>query len=322
MPLIDCSQYRPPFPFTNGHIATIYPALNRKIVRPDFIRERIHTVDKDFLDIDTLSKPNNKKVAFLFHGLEGNTDSQYMKAAASLLYKNNYDVIATNFRGCSGVPNNKINTYHSGFTDDVRFIIESYAGAYDECAIIGYSLGGNVSLKYLGEAPSQVHASVKTVIAVSVPIDLSAGSQQLKKKVNYFYAQNFLKTLNEKMREKDRQFPNQIDISLLDKVKTIWDFDEYFSAPLNGFDGAEDYYSKANSLQFLPEIKIPAHLVSSLDDPFLSESCFPFAEAKKNKNIFLHAPKYGGHVGFYERGKTYWIESKIAEILELDSQQI
>jgi len=315
MPIINCADYRPPHLFRNGHYNTIYPALFRKIARPNFKRERNTTIDQDFIDIDRLAN-KNKKVAFLFHGLEGNSDSQYIKAIAHKLHSLNYDIIATNFRGCSGEPNKKIITYHSGFTDDVRFIIDKYAKEYQESVIVGYSLGGNVSLKYLGEAPDTVHSTISKIIAVSVPIDLSKGSQQLKKKANYFYTQNFLKTLKEKVKQKDAQFPNQIDTSFLKKMKTIWDFDEYFTAPINGFKGAEDYYAKANSLQFLPSIKIPAHLISSMDDPFLSESCFPFAQAEKSKNIFLHAPKYGGHVGFYQRGNDYWIERKIVEILE------
>jgi len=318
MPIINCESYRPPHLFRNGHYNTIYPALFRRIKKPSFKRDRINTPDGDFLDIDVLKK-GNKKVAFLFHGLEGNSDSQYIKAAAKKLHQHNYDIIATNFRGCSGEANRKLITYHSGFTQDVRFIIDKYAEGYEESVLVGYSLGGNVSLKYLGEAPNKVHPSISKIIAISVPMDLSSGSQQLKKKANYFYTQNFLKTLREKVKEKDQQFPNQIDISFLSTMKTIWDFDEHFTAQVNGFEGAEDYYAKANSLQFLPEIKIPAHVVSALDDPFLAESCFPFAEAKKNKNIFLHAPKYGGHVGFYQSGKEYWIEAKIGEILELHS---
>ncbi len=319
MPVVNCDTYKPPLLFRNGHYGTIYPALFRKVTRPAFKRERIDTEDQDFLDIDIL-RNGNKKVAFLFHGLEGNTDSQYIKAAANKLHASGYDVVATNFRGCSGVPNNKIVTYHSGFTQDARFIINKYASAYHESVVIGYSLGGNITLKYLGEDPDHVHPSISQAIAISVPVHLSDGSQQLMKKENFFYTQNFLKTLKEKIREKDRQFPGQLDLSLLSKVKNVWDFDEYYSGPINGFEGAEDYYSKANSLQFLLDIQIPAHIVSAKDDPFLPKSCFPFAQAEKSDKIFLHAPKYGGHVGFYERGKDYWIESKIAEILRLQEQ--
>jgi len=131
MPIINCENYIPPYLFKNGHYNTIYPALFRRIKKPAYTRERIDTLDGDFLDIDLLRNKNNK-VAFLFHGLEGNTDSQYIKAISHKLHKENYDIIATNFRGCSGEANNKLITYHSGFTQDVRFIINNYAKDYDE----------------------------------------------------------------------------------------------------------------------------------------------------------------------------------------------
>jgi len=315
MPAFQNQDYKPPFLFRNGHFNTIYPALFRKIQRPSFQRQRLNTEDGDFLDIDLL-KNGNKRAAFLFHGLEGNTDSQYIKAIAHRLHQLNYDIIATNFRGCSGEANKKLNSYHSGFTGDLRMIIETYAQDYEDSIIVGYSLGGNISLKYAGEAPEKVHSSISKIIAVSVPIDLSGGSRQLNKKGNYFYTQNFLKTLRVKVKEKDRDFPNQIDLSNLSKVKTIWDFDEYFTAPMNGFKGAEDYYAQANSLQYLKSIKLPTHLISSLDDPFLSKSCFPFAEADNSNMINLHTTKYGGHVGFFQSGENYWIEDKIVQILE------
>lgn len=318
MPVIDTQDYRPSFPFTNGHFNTIYPAFFRKLQTPKFVRQRINTVDGDFLDIDCLTNNENKKVAFLFHGLEGSTNSQYIKAMANKLFDHHYDVIATNFRGCSGTPNNKVNTYHSGFTDDLQYVIEKYAEKYESSIIIGYSLGANVTLKYLGENPGKVHRSISKAFAVSVPIHLSDGSKELQKRVNYFYTQNFLKTLRQKIKEKNEQFPNHIDVSLLKKVNTIWDFDEYYTGPMNGFEGAEDYYSKSMSLQFLPSIKVESHIISSLDDPFLSKSCFPFAQAKKLDKVFLHATEYGGHVGFYQKGENYWIENKIAHILRLE----
>lgn len=315
MPIIDCSEYKPPIPFRNGHFATIYPAFFRKQAKPTFIRKRITTPDGDFLDIDLLLKSENKKAVFLFHGLEGNTNSQYIQAAARLLHAKGYNIIATNFRGCSGVPNLKVTTYHSGFTEDVKLVINKFSDGYESISIVGYSLGGNVSLKYAGEDPKSVHPKLEKLIAISVPMHLSDGSKQLLKPSNKVYTQNFLGTLREKIKEKHKSFPGEVDIKVLNKIKTIKDFDEYFTAPINGFKDAEDYYAKAMALQFLPEIKIETHIISALDDPFLAESCIPFAEAKKYKNIYLHASKYGGHVGFYQKGDAYWVDEKIMSIL-------
>jgi len=315
MPVVDCSEYKPPLLFRNPHFATIYPAFFRKQEKVKFTRQRIQTNDADFLDVDLLLADGNEHAVFLFHGLEGSTDSQYIQAAARQLHAIDYDIIATNFRGCSGEPNLKANTYHSGFTDDLAFVLELFSSKYSSTSIVAYSLGGNVTLKYAGESPSKVHPKLRKIIAVSVPVHLANGAKQLEKASNYLYTQNFLKTLREKIKEKYKRFPSQIDIDKLAKVKSIKDFDDYFTGPMNGFEDAEDYYSKSMSLQFLPDIKIESHLISSLDDPFLSKSCYPFAEAKKSKNIFLHPSNYGGHVGFYQKGEEYWIDSKLLDIL-------
>ena len=314
MPIVDCSSYKPPLLFRNGHFATIYPALFRKQEKLRFSRQRITTPDGDFLDIDLLTKDGNQKAVFLFHGLEGSTESQYIQAAARNLHQMGMDVIATNFRGCSGEANLKVTTYHSGFTEDLAFVLNTFAGNYKQTGLIAYSLGGNVALKYAGEKPKEVHPSIRKIVAVSVPIHLSDGSKQLEKTSNYFYTQNFLKTLREKVIEKDKSFPGQIDIDQLKNVKSIWDFDHYFTGPINGFEGAEDYYSKSMSLQFLPNINIETHIISSLDDPFLSDSCYPFAEAKKSKYIHFYPTKYGGHVGFYGKKNHYWLERMIVDI--------
>lgn len=316
MPIIDCSEYRPGLFFRNPHFATIYPAFFRKQEKVDFERTRIDTPDGDFLDIDLLQRKENQKAVYLFHGLEGSTDSQYIQAAARKLHANGFDIIATNFRGCSGEPNLKVNTYHSGFTDDLAMVIELFSNKYEAINIVAYSLGGNVTLKYAGEDWTKVHPKLQKIVAVSVPIHLSDGAKELEKASNYLYTQNFLKTLKKKIQEKDRRFPGEVKIENLSKVKSIKDFDEYFTGPLNGFKDAEDYYTKSSSLQFLENIKVECHLVSSLDDPFLSKSCFPFAEAKKSKTLHLHASNHGGHVGFYQRGDEYWIDRKITDIID------
>ena len=315
MPVVDCSAYKPTFLFRNPHFATIYPAFFRKQEKVNFTRQRINTEDGDFLDIDLLMANGNEHAIFLFHGLEGSTDSQYIQAAAKQLHAIGYDIIATNFRGCSGEPNLKANTYHSGFTDDLVYVLDKFSDQYKTSSIVAYSLGGNVTLKYAGESPTKVHPRLKKIIAVSVPVHLSDGAVQLQKASNYVYTQNFLKTLRKKIKEKHKNFPNQVDIEKLPLVKSIKDFDDYFTGPMNGFKDAEDYYAQSMSLQFIPDIKIETHIISSLDDPFLPKSCFPFAEAKNSKNIYLHPSNYGGHVGFYQKGNEYWIDSKLLDIL-------
>lgn len=314
MPVISDTKYFPPLVFRNGHFNTIYPPFFRKQEKLGFTRRRIETPDEDFLDIDLFLK-NNKKAVFLFHGLEGSSESQYIQAASIALSKIGFDIIAINFRGCSGEANNQLISYHSGFTQDMKLVIDTFSDKYDSVSLIGYSLGGNMALKYMGEDPAKVHPKVQKVIAVSAPVHLSDGSKQLQKPMNYFYTKNFLKTLGKKIVEKNRKFPNQIDIEKLPTVRSIWDFDEFFTGPINGFDGAEDYYAQSMSLQFIPDIKTETHLISALDDPFLSTSCYPFAEAQQSKFFHFYPTKYGGHVGFYQKGNKYWLESKLVDIL-------
>lgn len=313
MPVIEVKNYRPNLFLRNGHFNTIYTALYRKLENPKYHRQRLDTPDGDFLDIDCLIQ-NYDKACFLLHGLEGSSDSQYIKSISQLLHANGWDVYALNWRGCSGEANLKLTSYHSGFTDDLDFILERYAGGYKQVQIIGYSLGANVLLKYLGEDPAHVPSNVARAIAVSTPCHLSDGAKELKKKSNWFYTQNFLKTLKAKMIIKEQQFPGQVDLSHLKKIKEVWDFDEYYTGPMNGFKGAEDYYSKAMSLQFLPTIDRETHIITALDDPFLADSSSPFAEAKNSKYVHFYPSAYGGHVGFYTQKNETWIDQIIMEL--------
>ena len=313
MPVKEVNDYRPNLALRNGHFNTIYTALYRKLEKPKYKRSRLNTPDGDFLDVDCLLEKNDK-ACFLLHGLEGSSDSQYMKSIGMLLATNGWDVYALNWRGCSGEANLKLTSYHSGFTDDLAFILNSYASSYSQVQIIGYSLGANVLLKYLGENPSEVPSNVVRAFAVSTPCHLSDGAQELKKKSNWFYTQNFLKTLKEKMVIKEKQFPGQVDLSHLKKIKEVWDFDEYYTGPMNGFEGAEDYYSKAMSLQFLPSIDRETHIITAIDDPFLADSSSPFAQAKNSKHVNFYPSAYGGHVGFYSHNNETWIDQIILRL--------
>ena len=313
MPLIE-TDYKPPLFFKNRHVNTIYSSLFRKTKPLSFKRKRIETLDEDFLDIDLIEN-GSRKIVILCHGLEGSSDSKYIQATAKLLSLNGYSVAAMNYRFCSGEINRQLVTYHSGKTDDLHNVINFVLPNYDSVYLVGFSLGGNLILKYNGDSLFSLSPKIKANVAISVPVDLKGSSISLKRCENVLYRWRFLRTLSKKMHLKHQQFPNELDVAPLKKVKTLTDFDDFFTSKINGFKDAEDYYLKVSSKQFIPNISKPTLLINALDDPFLSESCFPISEANENSNFFLMTPFHGGHVGFISKGVFYWSEIQILNFL-------
>lgn len=283
---------------------------------PAYKRERVLTHDEDFVDIDVL-KTGQKRLAILCHGLEGSSVSSYIIATGDLLSKNKWDVAAVNYRGCSGVINNAMRMYHSGATDDLHTIIDYFIDAYEEVVLIGFSLGGNICLKFAGEYGDEMDSKITKVIAVSVPVDLKAGSVNIGRKSNFIYEKKFIVSLSEKIRLKHKQFPTIISIDALKEIKKLYDFDDIYTGPLHGFGNAENYYATCSSKQFLKSIQRDTLIINALDDPFLPEACYPYTEVNNNNFIEMLTPKYGGHVGFVKRGsRYYWIEETICQWLE------
>lgn len=315
MPILAKDDYKPSFLLRNGHVNSMYTFFRRKPLKPKFSRQTITTPDDDFLDLDTLIS-GNSKCLFLCHGLEGSTDSQYILGLSKWASEVGWDVIALNYRGCSGRVNKSLISYHSGFTSDLNHVLHYFKDNYDRISVVGFSLGGNILLKYLGENPDQLPDNLDKAVAISTPVDPSSASRQLKKLSNKPYSRNFLNSLFGKIRQKHKLYPNDIDLSLIPKIKEIWDYDEYYTAQIHGFQGAEDYYAKCNSKQFLKDISIDTLLINALDDPFLPKECYPYDEAKDHKNLFFLACRYGGHVGFFSnKTKPFWHEKKILSFL-------
>jgi predicted alpha/beta-fold hydrolase len=303
--------------FKQRHIETILPALFRK-VEINYTREQLDLPDSDFMDLDWI-KNGKTKLMILFHGLEGSSDSGYIKGFAKTFMQLGWDVCAVNFRSCSGRMNNLKRSYHSGATEDVDAVLNyiSSATKYEQVVLGGFSLGGNVLLKYLGEQKFQIPALVKAAFAFSVPCDLRASALQMAKWQNAVYMKRFLRSLNHKMKLKAAQFEDFPDISNLGSIKTFHQFDNRFNAPVHGFNSANDYYAQCNSLQFLPRIEIPTLLINAQNDPFLTPTCFPVQIAEQNQYLFLETPVFGGHVGFSDGwpNRTYWSERRIGAFL-------
>lgn len=315
MPLLK-STYRPKPIFRNGDFSTLYSALLRK-VKITQTRERIELDDGDFLDLNwSFAKEKTDKCVILLHGLEGSAERPYILGAAKIFNENGYDACAINYRGCSGEPNRNYFYYHSGKTDDLEAVISLLIQekSYKKIVINGFSLGGNIALKYAGENET-VPEEIKAIIAVSVPCDLSGSSAELVKPRNLLYAKNFQKTLIEKVKYKHRFFPEKVNLSELKKIRNLKDYDDVYTSKTFGFRDAEDYYEKCSCKQFLGDIKIPALIINAKNDSFLSESCYPIEEAESNSNIHLEIPKFGGHVGFVDENNIYYTEKRAIEFV-------
>ncbi|UII24981.1 alpha/beta fold hydrolase [Fulvivirga maritima] len=308
----DKINYKAPRFYFSPHLETIFPSILRKVKDVPYERERISTPDDDFLDLDWVKK-GNKSLVIISHGLEGSSTRPYIKGMAKVFSEEGFDVLAWNFRGCSEEINKQLRFYHSGATEDLDHVVHhALQQGYTSLYLIGFSLGGNLTLKYVGEQGKNINPAVKKAIAFSVPLDLGSSCDTIAQSSNFIYSSRFLKNLKEKIRRKAELMPNQISVSQLDTVKTIRDFDDMFTAPLHGFTNAADYYNQCSSLHFLKSIAIPTLIVNAKNDPFLSEKCYPVEELANHPQVTFEMPERGGHVGFTEFNsqKRYWSEKR------------
>lgn len=316
MPLLR-SSYAPNLFFKNGHLSTIYSGLIRKVNGLEQVRERIELPDTDFLDLDwSYSKEKTQKVVLIMHGLEGSAKRAYMKGSAKLLSNAGFDICAINLRGCSGVPNSLYRSYHSGATEDLDSVITHVLKLkkYQSLFLHGFSLGGNLLLKYLGEKRT-VPKEIKGAVGISVPCQLADSLQQLLKFKNILYAKRFKGNLIDKLEVKRKLFPNRISTNDIEQVKTLKDFDDIYTSKAHGFKNAMDYYAKCSCHQFLSGITIPTLIINAKNDSFLGVDCYPIQIAEKHEHVYLEIPEYGGHVGFHGAQNFTYAERRTLEFL-------
>jgi len=318
MPLIQGSSYRAPGWLRGGHLQTIYPALFRRLPPANYLAERLEMADGDFIDIQ-LSGQTGSRLAILSHGLEASARTDYIQGMAAALIRRGMDVLTWNFRGCGGEPNRLLSMYHSGKTEDLHTVIGHALANHPATRIdlIGFSLGGNLILKYLGERPDELSPRLHRAVAFSAPCELACSSHQLSLRSNRIYMERFLISMRAKLHAKKRLFPHQLDLTGLNRIRTFQEFDNRFTAPIHGFSDAADYWARNSCRQFLSNIQLPSLLVSALNDPFLGPRCYPREEAAASEAFHFEAPATGGHVGFYAHSKVgeYWSETRAAEFL-------
>ncbi len=320
--LVSKSTYRPPKFFIGQHIETFIPSYLRKVKLTPPKKERIATPDNDFLDLDW-HKTGSDSLVIVSHGLEGSSESQYVAGMATYFNKKNIDVLGWNYRGCSGEMNLTTKFYHSGATYDLETIVKhSISKGYAKIVLVGFSLGGNLTLKFLGEAPNK-YPQVCCGVAFSVPLDLSSSCHEISKAKNKLYAIRFLRRLKKKIRTKHKLMGDEFPLNGIGKITNLRTFDTVFTGPLHGFKNADDYYAKSSAMLFLDKISVPTLIVNAKNDPFLPAECYPYQLLENHPTVWFETPKHGGHVGFGPAAKdgSYWSERRTYEFIKNHTDQ-
>lgn len=310
MPILPQPQFKAPFWQFNGHLQTILPSLFRKIDFRYQERERLELPDGDFVDLDW-HRTGNKKLVIITHGLEGDSGRHYVVGMAKLFTQNGFDALGWNCRSCSGEMNRLPRFYHHGDAGDLRLVIDHSIRKYDyqEIILVGFSMGGSLSLRAVAEFPEEVPEQVKKVVGFSVPCDLVSSVKILSQSTNTIYSSRFLRKLGEKIKAKEKIFPEQISYAGYEKIKHFADFDNRYTAPLHGFADAMDFYSKASVKPLLTNIRIPSLIVQATNDSFLTPECMCEEIIAPHPYLFLEKPAQGGHCGFMLQGSAYsWAE--------------
>ena len=302
------------------HLQTAWGRVARSRRQVAFVREVLETPDGDELVLDHVEGPAGSPRLLALHGLEGSSYSVYVQGLLAAAARRGWRGTALNFRSCARdptrlsrmLPNRRPRLYHSGETSDLDFVVARLAAREPGAPLfaVGGSLGGNVLLKWLGENPGQ--RSVAAAAAISTPYDLAAGSRHLETPLGRLYVRGFLKTLRVKAADVAQRFPEaaaRIDLARVARSRTFWDFDDSATGPLHGFAGAEDYYARSSSLNFLSRIETPTLCLSAQDDPFLPASALKRAGTAASPRVTFVMTREGGHIGFVSSGGTrYWAE--------------
>lgn len=314
--------FAPPWWARNPHVQTILPVLT-KVDRPDLTRQRLELSDGDFIDLDWLVQPKaHEPIVIIIHGLEGSSESHYVRRLLNDCCRQSICAVVHHHRSCSGETNRRARSYHSGDTQDLQENLSQLRLKYPDSPLlaVGYSLGGNVLAKYLGEYANS--SLIQRAVVVSAPLQLSACAKRLESGFSKIYQSYLIKQLQQKTTEKVKnpQLAQDMPISLsqIPQLQTFYDFDHKVTAPLHGFDGVDDYYRRASGMDFLQYIQKPTLVIHAADDPFMTADVIPTAEQYASQVTYeLHSQ--GGHVGFIDGGTPfkprYYLEQRILHFL-------
>ncbi len=324
--MIKKSDFRVSWWLSNRHFQTLWGPLFRRQSFPSLTCERLELSDGDFIDLVWTTRKCGPIVVVL-HGLEGSYKSHYIPGIFRAIHNNGWRAVLMHFRGCSGVQNRLLRTYHSGETGDLETVIRQikFREPNVPVAALGYSIGGNMLLKWLGETGTgnPLCASV----AVSPTFDLSCTARELEQGFSRLYQWHLLKRLVRKIRHKSKTMEYPFDIKKVNKLSTFRSFDDYVTAPLYGFSGVDDYYSHSSCGQYLRNVSVPTLILHARDDPFSTDQVIPGIN-QLSSSTTLELCSHGGHVGFvqgaFSRRVSYWLEERIPEYFSsyLDKQTI
>lgn len=314
MPLIP-STYRAPWWLRNGHRQTVLGAF-RPAPALRYERERIETPDGDFLDLDWLAASAGRPLALLSFGMEGHAQRPYVRGMADAFRGAGWDVVVWHYRSTSGEPNRKLHFYHSGMVEDLEAVLsQARRRGYRRIALIGFSLGGNMVLNYLGRRGHDAAPEVVAAAVFSVPCEVMDCAQRLRAPENELYTRRFLESFREKIRGKMPHWPGRISDEGYETIRTLEDYDARYTAPHFGFPDVPTFYRAVSSRYVLANIARPTLMVNALDDPFMGPLCFPTEAAQAHPLLVLETPAYGGHLGFL-RGPFHrhnWCEERAVE---------
>lgn len=313
-------KYAAPSWLPGGHLQTIFPAIAIAKPKVSYRRERWHTPDDDFIDVDFVDGQAGKPFVVLFHGLEGSSNSHYARALMARVAALGWSGAVPHFRGCSGELNQAPRFYHSGDAREVDWIIRRLV---DQCEKLprgkfyaaGVSLGGNALLRWLGESQHQAEI-IDAACAVSAPLDLAGGGTALSRGVNMLYTRAFLQTLKPKCLQKLQQFPGLFDRDTMLSARNLYEFDNVVTAPLHGYRDADDYWDRASARHVLTDITVPTLVLNARNDPFLPAHHLPRTASPQ---VTLDYPEHGGHVGFAVGGlpgRLDWLPRRMLGFLE------
>ncbi|MEA3419770.1 MAG: hydrolase [Campylobacterota bacterium] len=326
----QCKPFKPAIGLRNGHLQTLFPALFRKQTEPEVEIETFEFNDGDFTECYWHHKPPPESqipIVTLFHGLQGSFRSPYIQGMMHALHKVGFSSVLMHFRGCTGKENRLPRSYHSGDTADAIAWLNHLKTYYPDTPLfaVGYSLGGNMLLKLLGEQgsdPSSKTLLLKAAVSISAPMQLEASAKRMDRGFSKLYQYHLLKDLKPALLKKydkhNIKALTGLDQKEVKNLNNFYAFDGAYTAPIHGFDSAEDYYQKSSSKQFLKKITTPTLIIHALDDPFMTDEVLP-DKAELSISIEIEVYPSGGHVGFVGGSllkPEYWLEERVVYYLE------
>lgn len=313
-------DFKPNIGLRNPHIQTIYPRYFVPKPKVDYCRERINTPDNDFVDLDWALQDNRKAMVIIFHGLEGSSQSHYVRHLTNHLLSQDYSVVVMHFRGCSGEINKQAIAYHSGAIFDPEFIVPIVKQRFPNIPLfaIGFSLGGNMLMKLMA---NRHFLPIDAAVCVSAPLDLKSSAQRINLGFSRIYQRHLLKSMKQNMAKKmaciDMSPWIKFDAKKLQTISTFWQFDNAITGPIHGYKNAQDYYKKCSALPDLVYINKPCLIIHAKDDPFMDNNVIP-PTTQINRYIAYELSEYGGHVGFMENlggANNLYLPSRISAFL-------